>query len=230
MEGGSSEFLLGTDYFGRDILSRLIYGARISVIVAVAAIFASAVFGTAIGLLSGYIGGVFDSVIMRAADAMISIPYLVMALVFATALGASLLNVILVIAVFQWPFYAKQIRAEALAIKEQDYVALAKVAGVPTYRILYKHFFFNVIPTLLVLATLHIGEVIMWEAILSFLGVGVPPPTASWGAMVSDGREYIATKWWISAFPGAAILAIVLSANIFGDWIRDHLDPRLRQL
>ena len=230
MTGGSSHYLLGTDYFGRDLLSRIIYGARVTAIVAFMAIIFSALLGTVIGLISGYIGGWFDALLMRITDATLSVPYLVIAIVFAAAIGTGMWNVIIILTVFQWPVYARQIRAEALAIRETDYVALARIAGVSHRRMLYKHFFANVIPTLLVLATFHIGDVIMWEATLSFLGLGIPPPTPSWGSMVADGQAYIVTHWWISAFPGIAILLTVLAANIFGDWIRDKLDPKLRQL
>jgi peptide/nickel transport system permease protein len=230
MPGGNSQYLLGTDYFGRDILSRIIYSARITTIVVFVAILGSALLGTVIGLIASYVGGVVDAVIMRITDALISIPLLVVAIVLAAAIGAGIINVIAILISFEWPIYTRQIRSEGLIIRETDYVALAKVAGVSAPRMLYRHFFSNVIPTLLVLATFEIGDVIMWEATLSFLGVGVPPPTPSWGSMVSDGQAYIVSRWWLSAFPGIAILLTVLSANTFGDWIRDRLDPKLRQL
>jgi peptide/nickel transport system permease protein len=230
MPGGNSQYLLGTDYFGRDILSRIIYAARITTIVVFVAIFGSALLGTVIGLIASYVGGAVDALIMRITDALISIPLLVVAIVLAAAIGAGIVNVIAILIVFEWPIYARQIRAEGLIIRETDYVALAKVAGVSPFRMLYRHFFFNVVPTLLVLATFEIGDVIMWEATLSFLGVGVPPPIPSWGSMVSDGQAYIVSRWWLSAFPGVAILLTVLAANMFGDWIRDRLDPKLRQL
>lgn len=230
MPGGNSQYLLGTDYFGRDTLSRIIYAARITVIVAFLAIVCSALLGTIIGIMASYVGGMVDAVIMRITDALISIPFLVVAIVLAAAIGAGVINIIVILTIFQWPIYARQIRAEGLIIRETDYVAMAKVAGVSPFRMVYRHFFFNVTPTLLVLASFHIGDVIMWEATLSFLGVGVPPPIPSWGSMVSDGQAYIVTRWWLSAFPGVAILLTVLAANMFGDWIRDRLDPKLRQL
>jgi peptide/nickel transport system permease protein len=230
MEGGNSQHVLGTDYFGRDILSRLIYGARITFLVAFLAIILSSLLGAVLGLIAAYCGGIVDAILMRIVDALISIPFLVIAIVLSVALGSGLINLVLILTLFQWPFYARQIRAEALVIRETDYVALAKIAGASPVRIIFKHFFVNIIPTLLVLATFQIGDVIMWEAMLSFLGIGTPPPMPSWGLMVSEGKDYIITRWWLSAFPGFAILLTVLAANIFGDWIRDYLDPRLRQL
>ncbi|MFH0727291.1 MAG: ABC transporter permease [Pseudomonadota bacterium] len=230
MPGGSSDHLLGTDYFGRDVLSRLIYGTRVSILVAASAILISACFGTLLGLISGYYGGFADTIIMRITDSMWSIPWLVVAIVIAVSLGASLQNTIFVLAFFGWPMYARQIRAISLVIKERDYVALARVAGASTFRMLSKHFVPNIIPTFLVLATLDVGNIILAEATLSFLGVGVPPPTASWGSMCSEGQGYIATLWWLPLFPGIAIFITVMAANILGDWVRDYLDPKLRQL
>jgi peptide/nickel transport system permease protein len=167
---------------------------------------------------------------MRIADGMWSMPWLVVAIVIAAALGASLRNTIFILAFFGWPIYARQMRASSLVIKEQDYIALARVAGASTSRMIFKHFLPNIIPTFLVLATLDIGNIIMAEAMLSFLGVGVPPPTASWGSMAADGQGYIATAWWLALFPGLAIFITVMAANIWGDWLRDWLDPQLRQL
>jgi peptide/nickel transport system permease protein len=230
MPGGSSEHLLGTDYFGRDVFSRLLYGARVSITVAASAILISACFGTLLGLISGYSGGVTDTIIMRITDSMWSMPWLVIAIVLAAAFGASLINTIFVLGFFGWPMYARQIRALSLVIKEQDYIALARVAGASAPRMLIKHFVPNIIPTFLVLATLDIGNVILAEATLSFLGLGVPPPTASWGSMSAEGQGYIATLWWLPLFPGLAIFITVMVANILGDWFRDYLDPKLRQL
>jgi peptide/nickel transport system permease protein len=230
MSGGSGDHLLGTDYFGRDVFSRLIYGARVSILVSASAILISGCFGTLIGLASGYYGGFIDTILMRITDSMWSIPWLVIAIVVAVSLGASMRNTIFVLAFFGWPIYARQIRALSLVIKEHDYVALAKVAGASTLRILTKHFVPNIIPTFLVLATLDVGNIILAEATLSFLGVGVPPPTPSWGSMCSAGQGYIATLWWLPLFPGIAIFITVMAANILGDWVRDYLDPKLRQL
>ncbi len=230
MPGGSREYIFGTDYYGRDIFSRLIYGTRTSLVIVTTSIIISAVVGSAVGLISGYVGGIVDDIIMRIVDALLSIPYLVVAIVLAAALGAGMLNVILVISLFQWSLYARQIRAEALAIKSQDYVAMAKISGASIPRIILRHFIPNIIPTLLVLLTLHIGELILWEATLSFLGVGIPQPIPSWGSMISEGKSYITTRWWLSFIPGLAIIISVVSANILGDWLRDRLDPKLRQM
>lgn len=227
---GDTDNLLGTDYFGRDVLSRLIYGARVSILVATCAILLSALFGTLLGLIAGYFGRFLDAFIMRLTDGMWSIPWLVVAIVIAVALGASLANTVFILAFFGWPMYARQVRALSLVIKEQDYISLAKVAGAPAPRVIVRHFIPNIVPTFLVLATLDIGNIILAEATLSFLGVGVPPPTASWGAMAAEGQGYLATRWWLALFPGIAILLTVMAANVFGDWLRDYLDPKLRQL
>lgn len=228
--GGSPDHLFGTDYFGRDVLSRLIFGARVSILVATSAILISALFGTFLGLISGHSGGTLDAVIMRLTDGMWSIPWLVVAIVMAVALGASLLNTVLILAFFGWPMYSRQVRALSLVIKQQDYVALAKVTGASKPRMIRRHFIPNIVPLFLVLVTLDIGNIILAEATLSFLGVGVPPPTASWGSMAAEGQGYIATKWWLALLPGIAIFITVMAANVFGDWLRDYLDPKLRQL
>ena len=230
MPEGRTEYLLGTDYFGRDILSRLIYGARISLSVGLITILLCGTVGTAIGLISGYFGRKTDIVLMRVVDSWLSFPLILIAILLAVVVGPSILNVVLILALLMWPRYARLIRGETLVIKEQDYVALAKVAGSSRARIMYKHILPNVVPTFIVLATFQVAEVIMLEAMLSFLGVGIPPPTASWGSMVSEGRDYIGSNWWLSAFPGIAIFVTVLSLNLAGDWIRDRLDPKLRQV
>ena len=230
MEGGSTAHLLGTDYFGRDILTRLMHGAKISLSIAVITIIFSGGIGVTVGLISGYFGGWVDIILMRIVDSVLSFPVILVAILLAVTLGPSYLNIILIIALLGWPRYARQIRGEVLAIKEQEYVALAKVAGCSPIRMMWKHIFPNIVPTLLVLATFDIGHVIMYESFLSFLGVGVPPPTPTWGSMTAEGRDYIGTLWWLSAFPGVAILVTILSTNLLGDWLRDRLDPRLRQV
>lgn len=230
MTGGDSRFLLGTDVFGRDILSRIIYGSRISLSISLLAIFASGAFGTVIGLISGYVGGWVDSILMAIVDIALSFPLILMAIVLAAVLGPSYSNIILVIGMLLWPRYARQVRGEALAAKQQTFVAAARVAGASRPWILLWHIFPNVVPTLLVLATLQVGYVIILESSLSFMGVGIPPPNPSWGVMVSDGSSLLSIAWWISLFPGLAILVTVLGLNQLGDWVRDRLDPKLRHV
>jgi peptide/nickel transport system permease protein len=230
MEGGSSEHPLGTDRFGRDVLSRIIHGSRISLLVSLIAIGVAGTFGTLLGLISGYRGGLTDTLLMRLTDVALSLPTILIAVVLVAVSEPSFRNVILVIALLLWPRFARQIRGETLGIKEQDFVALAVVAGRSSAWIIARHIFPNVLPTLLVISTLQVGYVILLEGTLSFLGVGVPPPNPAWGLMIADGRGFLATAWWITLFPGAAMLLTVLAVNLMGDWLRDHLDPKLRQL
>jgi peptide/nickel transport system permease protein len=230
MERGDWEHPLGTDRFGRDVLSRIIYGSRISLIVSLIAIGVAGTIGTLVGLLSGYRGGLTDALLMRLTDVGLSLPTILIAVVLVAVSEPSFGNVILVIALLLWPRFARQIRGETLAIKEQDFVALAVVAGRSSAWIIRRHIFPNVVPTLLVISTLQVGYVILLEGTLSFLGVGVPPPSPAWGLMIADGRGFLATAWWISLFPGLAMLLTVLAVNLLGDWLRDHLDPKLRQL
>lgn len=228
-EEGNRSYILGTDQYGRDILSRIIYGARISIVLSLICILFGGSVGTILGLISGYFGGIVDSLIMRVTDITLSLPMILIAVLLAAVRGPCYENVIIVVGIFLWPRYCRQIRGEALSIREQDFVAAARVAGSSPIKIMFKHFFPNVIPTLLVLITLQVGYVIILAASLSFLGAGVPPPAADWGVMVSDGRALIQTAWWISMFPGFAILMTVLAMNNIGDWLRDKLDPKLRQ-
>jgi peptide/nickel transport system permease protein len=229
MEGGDREHLLGTDRFGRDVLSRIIWGSRISLAVSLIAIGVAGTLGTALGLISGYRGGFTDAVLMRLTDIGLSLPIILIAVVMVAVSEPSFRNVILVIALLLWPRFARQVRGETLGIKEQDFVALAVVAGRSSAWIVRRHIFPNVVPTLLVISTLQVGYVILLEGTLSFLGVGVPPPSPAWGLMIADGRGFLATAWWISLFPGLAMLLTVLAVNLMGDWLRDHLDPKLRQ-
>jgi peptide/nickel transport system permease protein len=199
-------------------------------LVAAGTILIAGSIGTLLGLISGWYGGWIDDVIMRLVDAMNAIPVILIALVLAVAIGPSFAMLLGVLSLGQWPAFARQIRAETLSLRERDYVQLARVAGASTSRILYRHMLPGVFSTVLVVATNQVGTVILAEAGLSFLGVGVPPPTPSWGGMISDGRLYLTQAWWICAFPGLAIALTVLSLVFLGDWLRDRLDPTLRQL
>ena len=223
------DYPLGTDPLGRDIFSRLVHGARVSLGVAVTVMLIGTVVGCSVGIVAGYFGGKIDAGIMRAVDLVLSIPLVLIAIIVSVTVGASLTNLIILIAAFVWPRFARQIRAEVLSLREQDYVTLARVAGISNLRIMYRHILPNVTPTITVITTLQIGIVILTEASLSFLGVGVPPGVASWGGMVADGRETLLSNWWVSIFPGLAIVLAVLSLNTVGDWLRDYLDPRMKR-
>lgn len=228
---GSSRFLLGTDHLGRDVLSRVIYGARISLLVSIITLVVGGSIGVTMGLAAGWYGGFVDELLMRLVDIKLAIPLILIALVLVITLGQSLWIIVTVLCLFIWPRFARQVRGEVLQLKHMDYVSLAKVSGASTPRILFIHIFPGTINTLIVVATLQVGIVILLESTLSFLGAGVPPPTPAWGSMVSDGRDKLAGGvWWISTFPGLAIMITVMSLNLFGDWLRDTLDPRLRQL
>ncbi|MYC30913.1 MAG: ABC transporter permease [Chloroflexi bacterium] len=228
--GGSLEHMLGTDKQGRDILSRIIYGARVSLTVAAISIFLAGILGTTLGLVAGYFGGNIDHLVMRAVDICLSMPAILFALVLAVVLGPSFQTVIIVIVTIFWSRYARLVRGETLSIKSQDFVARARVAGASNLRIIARHVFPNIVNTIIVLATLEVGQVILLESTLSFLGAGLPRPTPAWGLMVADGRELLVTSWWLTVWPGTAILLSVLSMNLLGDWLRDRLDPKLRNV
>ncbi len=232
LEGGSSEHLLGTDQVGRDILTRIIYGSRISVVIALIAIVVSGIIGTALGIIAGYWGGWVDALIMRLVDISLSIPIILLGLVLVAALGPKTSTVIGVIVVLLWSRYARLARGETLSVRVQDFVSRALVAGSSHRRIMIRHILPNVFNSLVVLATLQVGFVIILESTLSFLGAGVPRPNPAWGLMVADGRQLVASSrgWWVSLLPGMAIMLVVLSMNLLGDWLRDRLDPKQRQM
>ncbi len=230
MDGAKPGHLLGTDRHGRDTLSRLLYGARISLAVSVIGISLTGTLGSFIGLLAGFLGGWVDTLLMRLVDISLSLPGILIAVLLSVVFEPSFTNVIIVVVFLLWPSYARLVRGETLGLKQQEFVALARVAGCSSLTIMIRHIVPNLAPSILVLATLHVGYVIVLEAALSFLGVGIPPPTPSWGVMVADGRGLIEQAWWISILPGIAILVTVLSLNILGDWVRDRLDPKLRQV
>jgi peptide/nickel transport system permease protein len=226
----NGKYILGADHLGRDVLSRLIHGARVSLIVLAISISSGMVVGTVLGLVAGYFGGNLDEVIMRFVDIWLSIPFILVALVVVIVFKQSFTVLMGLLALLAWPPFVRNVRAEVLVLKTQDYVALAKVAGASTLRLLLWHILPGVSNTIIVIATLRVGQLIMTEAILSFLGAGIPPPTPAWGVMVNDGRNYLSDAWWISFFPGLAILVVVMAFNFIGDWTRDRFDPRLRQL
>ena len=230
LEGGDARFLLGTDNLGRDILSRIIVGARASFIVAISALTFGSALGSIIGLASGYFGGRLDTFIMRTADGMMAFPLVLAALLLVAVIGPGVHTVVIATSLVLWARFARLIRSEVLSVRERDFVKLARIAGASSLRIMFVHILPNVLNSVVVLLTLQLGFVIIVEATLSFLGAGVPPPTPTWGQMVAGGRTYIETAWWISVFPGLAIAAVVLAFNLLGDWLRDHLDPKLRQL
>ena len=227
-ERGLREHPLGTDHLGRDILSRILYGGRVSLGVGLTAVSLSAVIGVALGLLAGFFGGRTDALIMRIVDVFLAIPYILLAMGVVFALGPSLLNVILVMAATRWVQFARIVRADVLSIREREFVAGARARGNRTLRLLLRHVLPNALTPIIVVATLELAFMIIYESALSFLGLGVQPPTPTWGWMLADGRNYVATAWWLATFPGLAIMLTVLAVNLLGDWLRDTLDPRLK--
>jgi peptide/nickel transport system permease protein len=221
-------YLLGTDALGRDILSRIIYGTRITLLVGLASVALAGTLGLILGLLAGYSKGWPDTLIMRIADIQLAVPFMLLAIAVAGALGSSLRNTIIILGITGWVAYGRLIRSETLSVREHEYVLAARSIGATNSRIILRHVLPNVRNSLIVAATLMVARMLIAEATLSFLGLGVPINTPTWGVMISEGREYITTSWWVSAVPGLAILITVMSVNLVGDWLRDALDPKQR--
>jgi peptide/nickel transport system permease protein len=231
MEGGNIHALLGTDFQSRDVLSRLIFGARVSLIVGAAGTLVAGSIGTALGILAGYLGGWVDQLIMRVTDAWLALPALVFAIFLATMVGPSMWNIVIILGAVYWTRYARVIRGEVLSLREREFVKLAEIAGGSRTRVIFRHILPNVLNSTMVLASLTIGVVIIAEASLSFLGVGVPPPEPAWGSMLADGRSMLMVgDWWLTVFPGVGILLVVLATQLLGDWLRVRLDPQLRNM
>ncbi len=228
-QGGSLNTPLGTDYLGRDILSRLMYGARISLVVGITGTLAAGIIGTLLGIMAGYLGKWWDHVIMRITDAWLTLPSLVFAILLASVRGPGLWNIVLILALVFWSRYTRVVRGEVLTLREREFVKLAEVTGLSKTRIIFRHLLPNVMNTVMVVFSLQVGISIIIEASLSFLGVGVPPPEPSWGLMMAQERESLMEgRWWLAVFPGICIMLLVLAANLIGDWLRVRLDPQLR--
>ncbi len=230
MDGGTTTRILGADNLGRDVLSRTIYGARVSLLVVSVSLATGYVIGVGLGLVSGYFGGLIDELIMRLVDVWFSIPFLLLALIVAIVFNPSITVVVGLLALVTWSAFVRNVRAEVLVIKEMDYIRAARVSGASPTRIIWRHVFPMIVNTTVVIATLRVGGLVLSEASLSFLGAGIPASTPSWGVMIAEGRSYLDSAWWIATIPGIALFAIVMSMNFLGDWLRDRLDPRLRQL
>jgi peptide/nickel transport system permease protein len=228
LDGGTTAHLLGTDNLGRDVLSRLIWGSRVSLGVTAAVVVLSSIVGLLVGLAAGYVGGRIDDLLMRIADGSIAFPAILIALLFAVSLGPGVTTVILALSVLSWANYARIVRGEVLRLRQLEFIVGARVIGCSPARVMATHLFPNLLDVWVVMITLQVGLIVLSEAALGFLGAGVPPPTPSWGSLVSDGRNLIDTAWWISFFPGLAIGLLVLSVNYLGDWLRDRMDPQLR--
>ncbi|MFO1323443.1 MAG: nickel transporter permease [Burkholderiales bacterium] len=225
--GAPGSHVFGTDQLGRDILSRLIAGSRVTLAVAALAVIVGGVVGVLVGLCAGYYGKWVDRVLMRLADVQLSFPLMLLAILIVAALGPSLPNLIMVLALTTWVRYARIVRGEVLSLREREFVLAARAAGASSARIVLRHLLPNVMTAVLVVGTLELARVIILESALSFLGLGVQPPSPSWGRMLADGRSYLESAWWLATIPGLAILLTVLSVNLVGDWLRDHFDPRL---
>ena len=229
IEGGTAKHLLGTDHLGRDILSRIMYGSRISLTVGVSAVILQVIIGVALGLLAGYYGGKADSVISFMVNSMMGFPFILLAMSLVAVLGPSLQNIIIALGVTQWTVFTRITRIETMKAREQEYVLAATSLAFSTQRILLRHILPNLIPSLVVIATVEVARAIIRESLLSFLGLGIQPPTPSWGTMLAEGRDYMLMQWWLAALPGAAIFMSALGINLLGDAIRDVTDPHLRK-
>jgi ABC-type dipeptide/oligopeptide/nickel transport system permease subunit len=228
MPGGSADHLLGTDQVGRDLLARVIWGGRVSLLVGIAAVIISASLGVLLGLGAGYAGGRTDAVIMTLLNVMLSFPFVLLALAVIAVLGPSLPNMILVLGVADWPLYGRVIRAETLSIREREFITASRALGTGHARVLFRQILPNLVSLIVVIATLQVARVIILESFLSFLGLGVQPPTPAWGNMLGEGRVYMLNSWWIAAFPGVAIFATTLMINLMGNALRDWLDPYMK--
>jgi len=226
---GLGPYPLGNDQLGRDMLSRLIYGSRVSLLVGVAVVTLGGSVGVILGILAGYLGGWTERIIMRLVDIQLAFPLILLALSIVAVLGPSLQNLVVALALTGWVSYARIVRAEVLSLREREFVQAARTLGATGRRIAFRHILPNVVAPATVVATLELARVVILEAALSFLGLGIQPPTPSWGRMLADGRDFIATAWWLATFPGLAIMLLVLSVNLVGDWLRDYFDPRLRR-
>lgn len=227
---GDAKHLLGTDSLGRDLLSRMIYGARVSLMVAGISLGSGLVIGTGLGLVAGYYGGLTDELVTRIVDVWTGMPFILVALVIVVVLGSSVSTIAVVLVLIGWSPFVRQIRAEILTLRTRDYVLAARVSGASPWRILFRHLLPGVLGLVLVIASFRVSSLILAEAFLSFLGAGIPPPTPSWGSMIAEGRKFLRDAWWIAVFPGIAILLTTMSMSFIGDWVRDFVDPRLRQL
>ncbi len=227
MEGGTWTYPLGTDQVGRDILSRLIYGSRISILVGLSAVTISATIGVLLGLISGFYGGLIERLILWLADVQIAFPFYLLVISIVAVVGTGFGTIIIVFGLAGWVIYARLVRGTVLSMRRREFVEAAQALGASSFRIVARHVLPNVVTPVIILATLRVASVIVWESGLSFLGLSVPPPTPTWGGMLSDGRAYLANAWWAATFPGLAIMVTVLGVNMLGDGLRDALDPRL---
>ena len=226
--GGNSAYWLGTDELGRDVLARIIFGARLSAIVAFSVVVIGSVFGVTLGLISGYVGGIIDDVIMRIADVQLAFPYVLLAIAVIGVIGANLITIIAVIGITSWVQYVRVVRAEVLTLREREFVQAARAVGCTARRIIFRHVLPNIVSSVTVIGTFELARAIIFEAALSFLGLGVPPQVPSWGNMLAEGRQYLDTAWWMGTFPGLAIMITVMGINVLGDGLRDAFDPSLR--